>query len=145
MKVISEKEATLIKTNWQRQRQEHIISSFEVFNEQEGEYDRITARDFGAITQEFMDSIQKLGDSPSDGLSLMLGIDENTQHAESVALTRLVLLLGRLRVKPAHRAHHHCQLFVAAVLHHELREVRSPNLVHAVRVHLFRSCKPGCN
>ena len=82
MKVISEKEATLIKTNWQRQRQEHIISSFEVFNEQEGEYDRITARDFGAITQEFMDSIQKLGDSPSDGLSLVLGIDENTQHAE---------------------------------------------------------------
>ena len=60
MKVISEKEATLIKTNWKRQRQEHIISSFEVFNEQEGEYDRITARDFGAITQEFMDSIKKI-------------------------------------------------------------------------------------
>lgn len=35
-----------------------------------------------------------------------------------------------------YRAHHHRQLFVATVLHDELREVRSPNLIHAVWIHL---------
>lgn len=82
MKIISESEARLIQTNWQKQRQEHIISSFEVFDEAQGEYNRITARDFGVITPEFMEALESLGDTPTDGLSLCLGIDQDTQHAE---------------------------------------------------------------
>ena len=83
MKTITEQEARLIEGNWQRQRQEHIISSFEVFDENEGEYNRITARDFKNISSEFMDCLEAIGtESPSDGLSLCLGIDQDTNHAE---------------------------------------------------------------
>ena len=82
MKIITEEEARLIQSNWQKQRQEHIISSFEVFDESQGEYNRITARDFGVITPEFMEALNALGNSPTDGLSLCIGIDENTHHAQ---------------------------------------------------------------
>lgn len=82
MKIISGEEARIIQSNWQKQRQEHIISSFEIFNEEEGEYNRITARDFGTINNDFLEQLSALGESPSDSLSLKLGIDANTQHTE---------------------------------------------------------------
>lgn len=82
MKIISEQEARLIQTNWQKQRQEHIISSFEVFDQDFGEYKRITARDFKHITPEFMEALDAIGENPADGLSLCLGIDEETKHTE---------------------------------------------------------------
>ncbi|WP_420387577.1 hypothetical protein [Roseivirga sp.] len=82
MKIISEKEARLIQSNWQKLRQEHIISAFEVFDESQGEYNRITARDFGGISEEFMGALEALGKTPSDSLSLCLGIDTETEKAE---------------------------------------------------------------
>lgn len=83
MKIITEQEAKLIEKNWQRQRQEHIISSFEVFREKHGEYDRITSRDFGNITPEFVQALQSIGqNSPKDGLALCLGIDNDASEAE---------------------------------------------------------------
>jgi len=83
MQIISEEEARIIQTNWQKQRQEHIISTFEVFNETSGEYDRITSRDFGQITSYFMDALNSIGKkSPKDGLSLCLGIDQNSGKTE---------------------------------------------------------------
>lgn len=83
MKTITEQEAKQLERNWQRQRQEHIISSFEVFKEEHGEYVRITSRDFGNITQEFIDALHSVGKkSPKDSLALCLGIDNNAIHVD---------------------------------------------------------------
>lgn len=85
MKTLSAKEAQALQLNWQLLRQEDIISSFEVFNKDEKEYDRITARDFGQITTEFIKTVQSIGkNSPSDGLALCLGVDGTTGKTEVV-------------------------------------------------------------
>lgn len=85
MKTLSAKEAQALQLNWQELRQETIVSSFEVFNQEDREYDRITARDFGQITQDFMDAVNAIDtNSLGSGLSLCIGVDATTGKTEVI-------------------------------------------------------------
>ena len=78
MKRISKEAAQRLQVGWQQLRQESIISSFEVFSEDDGEFNRITARDFGQISKEFLDQLMSLDlESSSDGLCLCLGVEDD--------------------------------------------------------------------
>lgn len=80
MKTIPAPIAQEYAMNWQKLRQEKITSAFEIFDEKEGEYQRITARKFGQISAEFIEKLGQIDlNNEKDGLSLNFGIDKNSE------------------------------------------------------------------
>ncbi|MBO3698071.1 hypothetical protein [Roseivirga sp. E12] len=76
MKVLNETLASKSKSSWPKLRQEEVNNCFEIYDEQNEEYNRITGAYFGQVESSFLDAIENWNSSSS--LSFCMGIDKNT-------------------------------------------------------------------